>query len=613
MNANSTQSGRYATPRHVKAIDPGAFYAVDSWALARSDSFSAHSCVLSRRGAEGRKLGPGPQRNRLRNRYGPRSTNEEAYNNLQPTYTYPQPLASKAAPVPGSKFNRQGGSKFNRRGQVLARQLPWDRIEQALAPKFAPQDRAAKPAVVSDLLGEHALEFGGGISNAGRPRLSIRLMASLLYLKNAFNLSDEELVQRWSENVVWQFFSGMDYYEPRLPCDATQIGRFRRAIGEEGLEQLLKSTIETAVETKAVKPAELERVIVDTTVQEKAIAHPVDSRLLEIARHKVVSAARRAGIALKQTFVKEGKELQPQGRRLRPRQAVQAPEEDRQAPAHDPGGGDARGAAQARCADPGHCRRRSSPSANPRDRRRWASCGCGCSVPNASAPSNVTTRTSCTRCTHPRSNASARARRASPTNSASRSAWPSRTSRGLMVGARSFPGNPFDGHILSAQLEQATNLMQDLGRRPTQAIVDLGFRGVDADNPGVEIIHRGKYKTLTNQQRRWLKRRQAIEPMIGHTKSDNRMERCWLPGALGDALHALSCAAGYNIRWLMRAIVRLAAKRLSLAQFGLALYGQISGIGAGSAVSGAVAALRQAIGQLVGFSAPRRTLAIQVG
>ena len=115
MHANSTPSGRYATPRHVKAIDPGAFYAVDSWALARSDSFSAHSCVLSRRGAEGRKLGPGPQRNRLRNRYRPRSTNEEAYNNLQPTYTYPPPLVSKAALVPGSIFDRQGGSKFNRR------------------------------------------------------------------------------------------------------------------------------------------------------------------------------------------------------------------------------------------------------------------------------------------------------------------------------------------------------------------------------------------------------------------------------------------------------------------------------------------------------------------
>ena len=192
---------------------------------------------------------------------------------------------------------------------VLAGRLPWERIEQALAPKFAHQQRATRQAIIADLLGEHEIEFGGGISNAGRPRLAIRLMASLLYLKNSFNLSDEELVQRWSENLYWQFFSGMEYFEPRLPCDATQIGRFRRAIGEEGLEQLLKATIETAVEIKAIRSAELERVIVDTTVQEKAIAHPVDSRLLEIARHKVVSAAKRAGIELKQTFAKQGKEL----------------------------------------------------------------------------------------------------------------------------------------------------------------------------------------------------------------------------------------------------------------------------------------------------------------
>lgn len=121
MHANSTPSGRYSTPRRLQPIDPGAFYAVDSWALARSDSFSAHSCVLSRRGAEGKKPGPGPQRNRLRNRYGPRSTNEEAYNNLQPTYTYPQPLVLKAALDPGSIFDRQGGSKFNRRRQPAPR------------------------------------------------------------------------------------------------------------------------------------------------------------------------------------------------------------------------------------------------------------------------------------------------------------------------------------------------------------------------------------------------------------------------------------------------------------------------------------------------------------
>ena len=96
--------------------------------------------------------------------------------------------------------------------------------------------------------------------------------------------------------------------------------------------------------------------------------------------------------------------------------------------------------------------------------------------------------------------------------------------------------------------------------------MDLGYRGVDADNPGVEIIHRGKYKTLPALQRRWLKRRQAIEPMIGHTKSDHRMDRCWLKCALGDALHAISCAAGYNIRWLMRAIVAQAAKAAKAAK-----------------------------------------------
>ena len=192
---------------------------------------------------------------------------------------------------------------------VLARRLPWGVIETAVAAKFARQDRVGQSIEGTDLFGPTAVVLGGGVSTGGRPKLPIRLMASLIYLKNCFNLSDEELCSRWSENIVWQFFSGMDYYEHRLPCDATQIGRFRRALGEDGLEQLLKATIDTAVAIKAVKPTELERVIVDTTVQEKAIAHPVDSRLMEIARHKVISAAKRAGISLKQTFAKEGKEL----------------------------------------------------------------------------------------------------------------------------------------------------------------------------------------------------------------------------------------------------------------------------------------------------------------
>ena len=131
--------------------------------------------------------------------------------------------------------------------------------------------------------------------------------------------------------------------------------------------------------------------------------------------------------------------------------------------------------------------------------------------------------------------------------------------QGLMLGARTFPGNPYDGHILSAVLEQAKNLTQDLSVTIKQVVADLGFRGkeVDADNPGVQIIHRGRLKSLSKQERRWLKRRQAVEPAIGHLKSDHRLDRCWLKGELGDALHAISCAAGYNLRWLLHAIARL--------------------------------------------------------
>jgi IS5 family transposase len=122
----------------------------------------------------------------------------------------------------------------------------------------------------------------------------------------------------------------------------------------------------------------------------------------------------------------------------------------------------------------------------------------------------------------------------------------------LIVGARAF--NPYDGHTLAEQLEQEQTaiLMQDAGIEPTTAFVDLGYRGVDADNPKVRIVHRGKFKRLSRQERRRLKRRQAIEPIIGHLKAEHRMDRCHLKGEIGDRLHAVLCAAGYNIRWLRR-------------------------------------------------------------
>lgn len=189
---------------------------------------------------------------------------------------------------------------------VLATRMPWGEIERSLAPLFARKARMGSMKLDADMFGPTAVVLAGGVSAAGRPRLPIRLMVALLYLKHAFNESDESLVERWAQDVLFQFFSGQDYYEHRLPCDPSQIGRFRRVLGEAGVEQLLKTTIETAVRIQAVNKSEFERVIVDSTVQEKAIAHPTDSRLLEVARGQLAELAKKLGLSPKQTFEREG-------------------------------------------------------------------------------------------------------------------------------------------------------------------------------------------------------------------------------------------------------------------------------------------------------------------
>ena len=109
-------------------------------------------------------------------------------------------------------------------------------------------------------------------------------MVSLLYLKHAFNESDEYVSGRWGETPTWQYFSGSDYFEHRWPCDLTLLGSFRKLLGEEGVEELLASTMEVAGTLKLIAKKGLVRVIFDTTGQEMALAHPTDSKLLETAR-----------------------------------------------------------------------------------------------------------------------------------------------------------------------------------------------------------------------------------------------------------------------------------------------------------------------------------------
>ena len=132
--------------------------------------------------------------------------------------------------------------------------------------------------------------------------------------------------------------------------------------------------------------------------------------------------------------------------------------------------------------------------------------------------------------------------------------------KSLIVGAKVLPNNLFDGRTLAEQIEQTNIILMDQNITVKTVYADLGYRGVDEALEPVTVIHRGKAKSLTKRQWRGLKRRQVIEPIIGYVKQDHGMRRCWLKGQIGDALHTISCALGFNIRWLMRAIVRLGRK-----------------------------------------------------
>ncbi len=269
----------------------------------------------------------------------------------------------------------------------------------------------------------------------------------------------------------------------------------------------------------------------------------MDSRLLEIARSKIVQAAKRSGITLKQGYAKEGKELRRKA------------------------GGYAH-AKQFRRMRKTVKRQRTILGIVLREIKRKLATALECSV-SLQHLNTLLERAQRIHQQQPKDKNKLYALHApgvecigkgkahKPYEFGVKASIAITHKNGLVVGAKTFPGNPFDGHILHKQLTQARILLENAGSTPRQVIVDLGFRGVDADNPQVEIIHRGKYKSLTKPQRRWLKRRQAVEPAIGHLKSDHRMDRCWLQGKLGDALHTVLCAAGYNLRWLMRAVLRL--------------------------------------------------------
>ena len=138
----------------------------------------------------------------------------------------------------------------------------------------------------------------------GRPPLPTRLMAGLAILKPMHDRSDEVLCERWVENPYDQLFCGEEVFQHKLPFDRSSLTRWRQRLGEDRLIALIQESLAVAIRTEAAKPADFWQVIIDTTVQEKAIAFPTDATLMHRARERLVRLAKRHGVRLRQSYAR---------------------------------------------------------------------------------------------------------------------------------------------------------------------------------------------------------------------------------------------------------------------------------------------------------------------
>ena len=143
----------------------------------------------------------------------------------------------------------------------------------------------------------------------GAPGIPTRLLVALHYLKYQHDLSDELVLAHWLENAYWQHFSGERYFQHRLPIDASSMTRWRQRLGEARAEQMLRETIAAGIKMGCIRAAQLKRINVDTTVQTKAVRYPTDARLYHRSRERLVKAARREGLTIKQSYGHVGKRL----------------------------------------------------------------------------------------------------------------------------------------------------------------------------------------------------------------------------------------------------------------------------------------------------------------
>jgi IS5 family transposase len=382
----------------------------------------------------------------------------------------------------------------------------------------------------------------------GAPGLPTRLMVGLEYLKYTFNLSDEELVKRWTENPYWQYFCGEVHFQTVPPLHPTSLGVWRRRIGDEKLKLILEETVRIAMKKKYLTEKECERVIVDSTVQEKNITFPTDSKLLTKAIIKLGKFARLNGIKLRQSYARRAKKRNWQ----------------------------ASGYAAARQFN-------RLAHAN-QDLKNWlgrilrdiernrGDKVLSCNFTNLISLSNRLlvqekhTKNKLYSLHEPEVCCISKGKSRIRYEFGQLASIVTTNKRNWIVNVEDFSDNPYDGHTLDQSIRGAEKIM---GVTVCEGNVDRGYRGHDYKGTAVIRIARSSHAGLSVSERKRKRRRSSIEPVIGHLKSDHRLGRCFLKGRVGDKLNLIGSAAGFNIRKLLRllALGRFSRALLSRSVF----------------------------------------------
>lgn len=364
----------------------------------------------------------------------------------------------------------------------------------------------------------------------GAPGIDTRLIVALHYLKYQHDLSDEAVVLRWTENPYWQHFSGRQFFEHTLPIDPSSMTRWRKRLGEAGAETMLKATIEAGVAVKAINPAHPRHVNVDTTVQTKAVRHPTDARLYDRARERLVKAARQAGLKIKQSCTRVGRRLVMQAARYaHARQMKRAQKCTRKLRTHL-----------------GRVLRQIE-----RQKEK---------LPAAASRLLDT----CTRIYRqkrddknkvysvhePETQCITKGKAGKKYEFGQKVSVAVTSKGGWLLGALCIRDNPYDGHTLKAQLEQVERLY-DKNEKVKTIHVDMGYRGHDYEGPLEVLVDKRRRGETPSRIWKWMKRRAAVEPTIGHLKAGHRLERNRLRGTAGDAINAILSAAAMNFGKLL--------------------------------------------------------------